>query len=825
MSDISSFSPLWGEWYIRELIGKGTFGAVYRAEKTEYGNTYTSAVKHISIPNDSVNAESLISEGVVSDERSVIRYYDAVRDKMISEINFCYALRGNTNIVSYEDHCIIPKPDGAGYDIFIRMEHLTALPKYMRENSFTEKDVVKLGIDICSALEVLDKHNIIHRDIKPANIFVNSVGVYKLGDFGESKVLSNTNVGMTVRGTYTYMAPEISMGRNANITADIYSLGIVMYRLLNGNKAPFVPTDVPSVDAQTVENANIRRFRGDKLPLPIYCKNPQLAAVIMKACEYAPAERWQKPRKMRKTLEALLEGNAQPLSAAVQQQPAAQTGSYAPAANSVSQTHSQTGGTAPTASASTVTVPGQAGSPQPPKKKGKLRIIIPVFIALVVAACVVTILVLRKPPEKKAEGEGDASSQLSSEATDIQVSPSGESSQGSGLEPVSSYVSTVESSEPESSLGHESSIEPSRTEESSKESSVTPAEPVLTGLTVVSPPTKTVYNINEKLDTTGIRIEASYSDGTKKEIPAGDCTFGSFDSSTPGEKRLTVSYGGKGTVVSLTVEQQDTSVMKGSCGNNVSFTLDKDSGVLNISGKGDMDDFSLSYVILDNGSPGVKCSAPWSAEASRISKVVVEDGVTRIGSYSFYDCTKLKDVRLSGSVKILGASSFRGCSSLEIFNIPAGLEDMEDEVFINCKKLSAFSADVKNSSFSTQDGILYSKSKMELIKCPEAKSGTVSVPYGVWSIENWAFDGCVGLTSVDLPTTLNTIGGYAFSGCTGISRIVIGKNVTVMGRSAFRNWKSSQTIDIPEFTQKPALWASDWDSECNASIMFGGSYG
>ncbi len=307
MSDIMSFSPLWGEWHIKDLIGKGTFGAVYRAEKTEYGNTYTSAVKHISIPHDNVNPESLIADGLVPDEKSVPLYYDALRNQMITEINFCYTLRGNTNIVSYEDHCIIPKDNGIGYDIFIRMEYLTALPKYMREHYFDENCVIQLGIDICAALEVLDKHQIIHRDIKPANIFVNAVGVYKLGDFGESKVLSGSNAGMTVRGTYTYMSPEISRGGQADIRSDIYSLGIVMYRLLNGNKAPFVPADQPTVDTAAVEAANVRRFRGDPLPKPPYCQNPTLADVILKACAFAPEQRWQKPKQFRKALESIQE--------------------------------------------------------------------------------------------------------------------------------------------------------------------------------------------------------------------------------------------------------------------------------------------------------------------------------------------------------------------------------------------------------------------------------------------------------------------------------------------------------------------------------------
>lgn len=305
MSDIMSFSPLWGEWEIKDLIGEGTFGAVYRAEKNEYGNTYVSAIKHISIPDKGFTVESLISEGYASDAGSAKQYFDTLRDHIISEINFCYTLRGNSNIVSYEDHCIIPKKDGVGYDIFIRMEYLTALTKYMKTGGISEDDVIRIGIDICSALMVIDAHHILHRDIKPANIFVNPMGVYKLGDFGESKVLSGASVGMTVRGTYAYMSPEISRGQKANITADIYSLGLVMYRLLNGNRSPFIPVDAPQINSQMQEQANIRRFGGERLPLPAYCTDHELCDVIMKACEYNPGDRWENPEDMKDELEAI----------------------------------------------------------------------------------------------------------------------------------------------------------------------------------------------------------------------------------------------------------------------------------------------------------------------------------------------------------------------------------------------------------------------------------------------------------------------------------------------------------------------------------------
>ena len=305
MADIMSFSPLWGEWHIKELVGKGSFGAVYKAEKTEYGNTYTSAIKHLSIPPQNVTKDMLVAEGIATDDRTLSLYCDNLRDRIINEINFCYTLRGNTNIVSYEDHCIIPKSTGIGYDIFIRMEMLTALPKYISEHPMSESETVKLGIELCEALRVLHMNRIIHRDIKPANIFVNSMGVFKLGDFGESKVLSNSSMGMTIRGTYAYISPEISKGDGGNITADIYSLGLVMYRLLNGNRAPFLPVTGQPVDSAASEKANIRRLKGEPLPAPAYCTDPMLSNVVLKACEFHKESRWQTPDEMKKALEAI----------------------------------------------------------------------------------------------------------------------------------------------------------------------------------------------------------------------------------------------------------------------------------------------------------------------------------------------------------------------------------------------------------------------------------------------------------------------------------------------------------------------------------------
>lgn len=301
MSDIMSFSPLWGEWQIKEAIGKGTTGTVYRALREEYGKTYVSAIKHIQIPPENVTGDDLIAEGVVSDESQLSGYYDIMRDRQLNEISTMYDLRGNSNFVAYEEHKIIPRENKSGYDIFIRMEYLLSLPKYLSMKPMSEADTVRLGIDICKGLETLEKRGIVHRDIKIANIFVTSDGTFKLGDFGESEAHEKAYGTKSVRGTYSFMPPEVARGESFNNTTDIYSLGMVMYRLLNNNRAPFLPAPPMSVTNEMLEESNRRRLSGELLPAPANCCG-QLSSIVLTACAPSPNSRFQSASALKNAL-------------------------------------------------------------------------------------------------------------------------------------------------------------------------------------------------------------------------------------------------------------------------------------------------------------------------------------------------------------------------------------------------------------------------------------------------------------------------------------------------------------------------------------------
>lgn len=296
-------NQIWGNWEITKFIGEGSFGQVYQIEKEEFDYTYKAALKTISIPKSQDEVVAVLNE--FGDERSVTDYYHEIVGDIVKEIVLMSKLKGNTNIVSYEDHAVIPNKDQIGWNIYIRMELLTPLFQYTKEHSLSVRDVIQLGIDMCKAIEICQKYNIIHRDIKPENIFVSDMGNYKLGDFGISRQMEKTALEFSKKGTYSYMAPEVYKGKKYNSTVDIYSLGIVLYRFLNNNRLPFLPPYPQKIRYSDRNKALIMRTSGEEIPKPCNAEG-RLAEIVLKACAYDPKERYESARDMRKVLEAIL---------------------------------------------------------------------------------------------------------------------------------------------------------------------------------------------------------------------------------------------------------------------------------------------------------------------------------------------------------------------------------------------------------------------------------------------------------------------------------------------------------------------------------------
>jgi serine/threonine protein kinase len=292
-----------GNWTLTGLLGEGSFGRVFEAEREDFGTIYRAAVKIITLPKSEAEIKAVRAEGM--DDASVTAYFRSFVEEIVREFALMSELKGTANVVSYEDHTVIPHTEGIGWDIIIRMELLTPLLDYSRQQAFTRQKTIKLGIDICRALELCQKFNIVHRDIKPENIFVSKLEDFKLGDFGIARTVEKTTSGLSKKGTYTYMAPEVYRDEEYGTGVDIYSLGIVLYRLLNDNRTPFMPAYPAPITYNDQETARAKRLSGAKIPNP---KNAEgrLAEIILKACAYNPKDRYSSPIQMRQELEAIM---------------------------------------------------------------------------------------------------------------------------------------------------------------------------------------------------------------------------------------------------------------------------------------------------------------------------------------------------------------------------------------------------------------------------------------------------------------------------------------------------------------------------------------
>ena len=290
-------------WNITRLLGEGSYGKVFEIERSEFGQTYRAALKVITVPQSSAEVRSVISEGMSVSQAEA--YFHGIVEELMHEFSIMFKLKGTANVVSCEDLRVLEHPDGIGWDILIRMELLHPLLPYVYEHPMARRDIIRLGIDTCKALELCQRYNIIHRDIKPENIFISDNGDYKLGDFGIARTIERTTSGLSKKGTYSYMAPEVYAGKEYGFSVDTYSLGLVLYRMLNKNRGPFLPQPPEAITFSSREQALARRMSGEPLPRPFYGEG-RLGEIVLKACAFDPKERYSSPQQLRQELEAIL---------------------------------------------------------------------------------------------------------------------------------------------------------------------------------------------------------------------------------------------------------------------------------------------------------------------------------------------------------------------------------------------------------------------------------------------------------------------------------------------------------------------------------------
>jgi hypothetical protein len=216
---------------------------------------------------------------------------------------------------------------------------------------------------------------------------------------------------------------------------------------------------------------------------------------------------------------------------------------------------------------------------------------------------------------------------------------------------------------------------------------------------------------------------------------------------------------------------------------DVSWTLDA-QGTLTISGTGAMAEYFSERT-------------PWYPLRESVTAVVVEMGVTSIGYGAFENCSRLTSVSISESVTVIGGYVFGRCVSLATITIPASVDSIGTNPFAE-GKLTGVVVASNNPSYCSEGGVLFDKNKERLIWYPQGKAGSsYTIPESVTVIGEYAFENCIGLTSVILPKSLTSIEQTAFNACLNLASIALPESLTSIGTYAFSQCNMA-SIAIPD---------------------------
>jgi len=279
---LRSGSPLWGRWRLGERLYRSAGCSVYALSDGE-GGGFPCVVK----------AVTLLGRG-----ESLATRLDEARE----ELDALRRFRDCANVVTLYDEALLPLyEDGelSGWDVLLRMERLDCLAELLREGeTFSDAQIRVLANDIAAALSEIHRAGLIHRDVKPANLYRTAGGRWQLGDFSIAR-RSRAGLLETMAGTAAYLAPEAARGGAYDSRADLYSLGIVLYQLLNRGQLPLSSEN----DTYPQRESAIRhRWDGVRLPPPP-AGDRRLKRAVLKLCQSDPRRRFDSAETFRRALD------------------------------------------------------------------------------------------------------------------------------------------------------------------------------------------------------------------------------------------------------------------------------------------------------------------------------------------------------------------------------------------------------------------------------------------------------------------------------------------------------------------------------------------
>ena len=842
---VERLKKIWPEWQIEKQIGKGSFGTVYQVVKEENNVKSMAAIKVISIPLDSSEVVALRADGL--DDNASRTYFKGIVDDFVNEIRMMESFKGIQNIVSVEDFKVVEKDTEIGWDIFIRMELLTPFQTYVQGKTFTEKDVIRLGCDICTALEICGQRNIIHRDIKPENIFVNDFGFFKLGDFGIARKMEHMTAGLSQKGTLNYMAPEVFTGTQYDARVDIYSLGIMLYRLLNANRMPFVDSEKKLMDPNARREALERRIQGEALPRPCDASDA-MAEVILRSCAFSPADRFATATEMKKALLAVEAGTYQPgavLAAAASAADDNATRGADGANADMNATRAANGSVDGISLGANVNATRAANTsfdglnktqaadngyvPEAGKKKKAKWPLIVALLLLVAGLGAGGMFLAGKDQEASNQTQDGTPTPEPTEEPDFTETPVPTPTtaeveligmpnlHGYTLEDAEALLKAaspelqvvveeeVYSEEPkgtvisqyplaESDILKNGTVKltlsagpeevPSVTEEPTVEATSTPTpEPTNTPKPTKTPTPKPTKTPKPEPTKTPKPLPTP----TPKPEPTKTPTPKPTKTPTPLPTNTPTPLPTNTPTPLPTNTPTPTPIPI--------FWTRVEGDVVVISGLIDNETEHIEIPAVLEGCSKIVIAEEAFEWNRNLKSVTMLGNVISIESYAFHGCENLENVIFCNGIESIGKYAFDSCNKLESVILGDGIESIEKCAFYSCKNLK---------EVVLPEGITKISENMFSF-CSSLEE--VILPKGITEIAGGAFEGCVSLHTVLIPDGVISIGGCAFYGCGKLDNVVLPDSITYFsggsvfdGCSSLSNIKlSEQLMEIPRY--------------------------
>lgn len=677
---------LWPGITLGEEIGFGSYGTVYRAQLD--GKEY--ALKKICIPGEAEGDESW--EQLAKDNPVRKEWARKRTEELLGEVRMLQKFREDPHIVSVADYRV--RETDTGYELYLLMEMLEPFSEYITSHRMGEDEVIRLGMDLCSALETCERENVVHRDLKPDNVLVTKDGRFKLCDFGEAKDLERTVSVHSVRGTFSYMAPEVYHGQRYDRRADIYELGLILYRLLNGGKEPFLDPSARIVSPKEREEAMNRRMNGEGLPAPAKASDG-MAEILLKACAYYPEKRYDSASALKADLMRLQKGSYR-----VRKK---KTGRYG-------------------------------------KRKRADYVKAAVISLLAVAAAVALFLVGHYEYRERFVNYCDT--ELQKELEETFGIRSEARLNGNGV----LYINSMEDLFCTEDGRYPWMLQKDRIRK------------VVFGKDMrgnVSDPGGTKAFSVHSPNTPGITMQLPGIDGyispeafsncrnlTEVTINSDvfcteDCIFFRECSNLakincPADTDF---------ILGITEEAlKDTAWYQAEGCRVLGTTLVRYNGDREV-----LDDIPDSVIRIDTAA---------FMGREKLKTVILPEGVRVISRYAFEGCTALEEVTLPESLTAIEDGAFEGCASLRRLEIPQNVTAVGYGAFHGCSSLRELTVHPDSAAFAVDGGVLYSADGRELLWCSPAAQGTLRIPDSVETVRAQAFVDAGGLECLEVPETL-----------------------------------------------------------------------